>query len=201
MHVAIGTIKPRRHFQHTHRSRRLEVTGLPRLYSRITGVAHHHWQPADFKLCACRHDQISIARPGDQRRFGFDAMRVLHAARCNEYVDMLAANLFRQCAPLGHRGEDFQISLRREGKQSKQYKYDSFHRCLYHVVLRSELVRAMRTEAEYVLQENLIVSRAKARVVVRPLQTEAGEFARAVIQHRGIPCRVMRGEQGEIRRA
>src|SRR4051812_14120453 len=63
-----------------------------------------------------------------------------------------------------------------------------------------EPMRAVGAEADDVLEEDLVVGLAQARVVARELQADAAELARAPIDHHGLPLRVVAAEDREIRR-
>src|SRR4051812_11491373 len=57
----------------------------------------------------------------------------------------------------------------------------------------------MGAEADDVLEEDLVVGLAQARIVARELQADAAELARAPVDHGGVPLRVVAAEDWEIR--
>src|SRR5437588_458931 len=72
--------------------------------------------------------------------------------------------------------------------------------CVQFSCLSSERVRAMRAQADDVLEEDLVVGLAHARVIARVLQANAAEFTRAPIDHQGVLLRLIAGEDREVRR-
>ncbi len=62
MHIAVGAVQPRRHFQHGDILRRLEMAGAARLNRIIDGFAQHHRHPADLQFRAGAHQQICALR-------------------------------------------------------------------------------------------------------------------------------------------
>src|SRR6266852_2869300 len=63
-----------------------------------------------------------------------------------------------------------------------------------------EFVGAVRAQTHDVLEEHLVVGRVRARLVLRELQPHAAELARTPVDHHRVACRVVRGEDREIRR-
>src|SRR6266513_3466554 len=62
-----------------------------------------------------------------------------------------------------------------------------------------EPVRAVRAEAHDVLEKELVVGLAQARVVARELQPDAAELARVPVHHHRVALRVVAAEDREIR--
>src|SRR5262249_8963238 len=62
-----------------------------------------------------------------------------------------------------------------------------------------EFVGAVRAQAEDVLEKHLVVGCVRARLVLRDLQTDAAELARAPVDHHGVPGRVVLGEYRKVR--
>src|SRR5262245_21267685 len=62
-----------------------------------------------------------------------------------------------------------------------------------------ELVGAVSAQADDVLEEDLVVGRVRARLVLRELQPDAAELTRAPVHHDRAACRVVLGEDREIR--
>src|SRR5262245_18426731 len=60
--------------------------------------------------------------------------------------------------------------------------------------LISEPVCAVRAETEDVLQQNLAIGDALARLVLRDLQSEAAELAQAPVDHQGVAARAVVGQ-------
>ena len=91
---------------------------LPRLSGldfRVARLLQQHRQPADLQLGAGAHQQVGVARAGDQARPGLDLVRVLQRGGGHLHVDQLAAELLRQRAPLGLAGQHAQRRVRRRG--------------------------------------------------------------------------------------
>src|SRR5467141_1980112 len=64
-----------------------------------------------------------------------------------------------------------------------------------------EPVRAMRAEANDVLEKELVVGLVEPRVVPRELEPDAAELARVPVHHHRVALRVVATEDREIRRA
>ena len=120
MNVALGAIEARRLFDHRDQRRRLEITGLSRLHLGIPRLLGHQRQPADLELGAGRDDQIGAAGAGDEARLRFDVMRVLQRVRRGVDLDLVAAQLFDQRAPLRDSGKDVEVGERGCGPNAKR---------------------------------------------------------------------------------
>src|SRR5262245_66416334 len=62
-----------------------------------------------------------------------------------------------------------------------------------------EFVRAVGAQADDVLEEDLIVGRVRARLVLRVLEPDAAELARAPVHHDGVAGRGVLGENRGVR--
>src|SRR6185295_17901892 len=63
-----------------------------------------------------------------------------------------------------------------------------------------EFVGAVRAQTHDVLEKDLVVGHVAARLVARGLQAHPAELARAPVDHHGLACRVVLGQNREIRR-
>src|SRR3954471_23262845 len=63
-----------------------------------------------------------------------------------------------------------------------------------------EGVGAVRAQADDVLEEDLVIRLAHARVVARELQTHAAELAWVPVDHRRVALRLVVGEDREVGR-
>ena len=82
-------------------------------------------------------------------------MRILQRRGGARDTDLVAADFLHQRFPLGLAGEHVQRSMRGQRHEAKYGKY-----CLHRALLES--VRAMRAQAEDVLQQDLVVGHAGA---------------------------------------
>src|SRR5581483_1352722 len=67
-------------------------------------------------------------------------------------------------------------------------------------ICASECMRAMRAQADDVLQEHLVVRLTHARIIARVLQPHAAEFARVPVDHQAVLLRLVAGQDRKIRR-
>ena len=159
--VAFGAVEARRLFEQRHVARRLEVARLARLDLRIAGLLRHERQPADLELGAGRDDEVGAARARDEARLRLDVMRVLQRVGRGVDVDLVAAQLLRERAPFGHRGEHVERGERRRRDDSERDRGDQLQMRIS-CEASSELVRAVRAERQDVLHEELVVGDARA---------------------------------------
>ena len=106
MHVAFGAIESRRLVEQGHERRGLEVAGLPRLDLGIAGLLQHQRQPSDLELGAGGDDEVGAARARDQARLRLDVVRVLQRVGRDVDLDLVAAELVDERAPLGNCRKD-----------------------------------------------------------------------------------------------
>ena len=120
VHVALGAIEPRRFLEHRHIARRLEIAGLAGLDRRVARLLRDEREPADLELGAGRDDEIGAARPRDEAGLGLDVVRILQRVGRDVDADLVAAQLLRQRAPFGNRGEHAQCRERRAGERGER---------------------------------------------------------------------------------
>ena len=106
VYVALGAIQAHGLVAQRNEPRRLEVAGLARLNLWIAGLLHDERQPSDLELGAGGNDQIGAARAGDEARLSLHVVRILEPIRGDIHIDLVAAELLHERAPLRNRRED-----------------------------------------------------------------------------------------------
>jgi hypothetical protein len=122
MDVAHRAVELRGHLEKSQCRRRLEITRRPALDLRVAGLLQQDRQPADLELGAIRDDEIGRARARNQARLRVHAMHVLHRRGCGVDVDVIAAELGRERAPVGGRREHADRRLRRQRQGEEQQR-------------------------------------------------------------------------------
>ena len=184
MHIAVGAIQARRHFQLAHIIRRLEITRLAGLDSGVAGLAQQNRQPADFQLRSRAYQHIGAAGAGDQARPRLDLMRVLQGIGRGINRYLLPAQRLGQRAPLRFARQYIDRGARRQRGAEQQQQTHYFHQHFHFRLL--ECVGAMRAQAHLILQEHLIVGRPLARFILRELEPNAAELAWGVVEHQAV---------------
>src|SRR5690349_9377900 len=163
-----------------------------------------------FPLCVSNRgiQPISSSEP-EQISRSAERMRAIRLGRASircgscsavvaEYTDTLSPP--SSCARAPHSGSQAKtLSAATAGSATAAPSATRSFRIVF-MFVTSEFVGAMRAQAHDVLEEHLVVGRIRARLVLRVLEPDAAELARAPIQHDRVPGRVVFCEDRKIPR-